>query len=119
MALHHKICHVLGGTFGLPHAETHTIILPHAVSFNARLVESLLTPVAEILQSAGPGQGLFDFAKGLKAPTALKEIGMPFDGLDKAAALVMESHYYNPRQPTQDQIRALLEDAFHGCRPGS
>ena len=30
MALHHKLCHTLGGSFNLPHAETHTVVLPHA-----------------------------------------------------------------------------------------
>jgi len=60
---------------------------------------------------------LFDLAKRIGAPTALKDIGMPADGLDKAADLATESPYYNPRQPTRQQIRALLEDAFIGRRP--
>src|SRR6202142_1654006 len=60
MALHHKLCHVLGGSFDLPHAETHTVVLPHVVSFNAQAVPELLAPVAEILHADGPGQGLFD-----------------------------------------------------------
>jgi maleylacetate reductase len=117
MALHHKLCHVLGGSFDLPHAETHAVVLPHVVSFNARAVPEKLAPVAEILRRAGPGQGLFDLVKRIGAPTALKEIGMPADGLDKAAAFATESPYYNPRQATRAEIRALLEDAFHGRRP--
>ena len=117
MALHHKLCHVLGGSFDLPHAETHTVVLPHVVSFNARAVPEKLAPVAEILHSAGPGQGLFDLAKRIGAPTALSDIGMPAEGLDRAAAFATESPYYNPRQPNRAEIRALLEDAFHGRRP--
>ena len=117
MALHHKLCHVLGGSFDLPHAETHTVMLPHVVSFNARAVPEMLAPVAEILRSAGSGQGLFDLAKRMGAPTSLKEIGMPADGLDKAAAIATESPYYNPRPPTRAEIRALLDDAFNGRRP--
>ena len=117
MALHHKICHVLGGSFDLPHAETHCVMLPQVASFNAGAVGDLLAPVAEILHSAGPGQGLFDLAGKLKAPLSLREIGMPYDGLDRAAAQVMESPYYNPRQPTREEVRALLDDAFHGRRP--
>ena len=35
MALHHKLCHTLGGTYNLPHAETHTVVLPHAAAYNA------------------------------------------------------------------------------------
>jgi alcohol dehydrogenase class IV len=118
MALHHKLCHVLGGAFGLPHAETHTIVLPHVVSFNARAVGEKLSPIAEMLHGAGPAQGLFDLAKRIGAPVALKDIGMPVEGLEKAAALATESPYYNPRQPTLQQIRTLLEDAFEGRRPG-
>jgi len=117
MALHHKLCHVLGGSFGLPHAETHTIVLPHVVSFNASVVGEKLAPIAEMLHSAGPGRGLFDLVKRIGAPAALKDIGMPADALDKAAALATQSPYYNPRQPTLQQIRALLEDAFEGRRP--
>jgi len=117
MALHHKLCHVLGGSFDLPHADTHTVVLPHVVSFNARAVPEMLAPVAEILHSTGPGQGLFDLAKRIGAPTALKDIGMPADGLDKASAIATESPYYNPRQPTREEIRSLLEDAFNGRRP--
>jgi maleylacetate reductase len=82
-------------------------------------VPEKLAPVAEILHSAEPGQGLFDLAKRINAPTALKEIGMPADGLDKAATMATESPYYNPRQPTREEIRALLEGAFHGRRPES
>ena len=117
MALHHKVCHVLGGSFDLPHADTHTVMLPHVVSFNARAVPEKLAPVAEILGSAGPGQGLFDLVKRIGGPTALKDIGMPADGLDRASAMATESPYYNPRQPSREEIRALLEDVFHGRRP--
>jgi maleylacetate reductase len=118
MALHHKLCHVLGGSFGLPHADVHTVILPHAVSFNACAVPEKLAPVAEILRSPGrPGQGLYDLAKRMGAPLALKDIGMPREGLDRAAGLATESPYHNPRQPTRTEIRALLEQAFNGCRP--
>ncbi len=116
-ALHHKLCHVLGGSFNLPHAETHTVILPHATSFNARAAGRELAPVSEILHSAGPGQGLYDLAKRIGAPLSLKEIGMPADGLDKAAVLAAESPYWNPRPVTAAEIRALLDDAFHGRRP--
>jgi maleylacetate reductase len=118
MALHHKLCHVLGGSFGLPHADIHTVILPHAVSFNAGAVPEKLAPLAEILHSPGrPGQGLYDLAKRMGAPLALKDIGMPREGLDRAAGLATESPYFNPRQTTRPEIRALLEQAFNGRRP--
>jgi maleylacetate reductase len=68
MALHHKLCHTLGGSFNLPHAETHAVVLPHAVAFNARAVPDLLAPVTQIFGGSNPGQALFDFAKSIGAP---------------------------------------------------
>jgi maleylacetate reductase len=117
MALHHKLCHVLGGSFNMPHAETHTVLLPHATAFNAEAVPDKLAPVATLLGSAGPGQGLYDLAKRIGAPTSLKELGLPQDALDRAADIAMEQPYWNPRPLTRDGIRALFDDAWHGRRP--
>ena len=75
MGLHHKLCHVLGGTFNLPHAETHTMLLPHVTSFNAEAAPKLLQPVRKILEAPGPGRGLYALAGTLDAPMSLKEIG--------------------------------------------
>ena len=117
MALHHKLCHVLGGSFDLPHAETHTVVLPHATSFNAEAVPDLLAPVADLLGAGGPGRGLYDLAKRIGAPTALKDLGLPQDALDRAADIAMEQPYWNPRAVTREGVRALLDDAWHGRRP--
>jgi maleylacetate reductase len=119
MALHHKLCHTLGGSFNLPHAETHTVILPHAVAYNARAVPEAMSRVACALGTPSAAQGLFDLAKTLGAPTALKDIGMPFSGLDRAADLATASPYWNPRPIDRDSIRALLDDAFYGRRSAS
>ncbi len=116
-ALHHKLCHTLGGSFGLPHAETHTVILPHAANFNAQVASEEMGRVAKVLGAKGAGSGLYDLAKRMKAPTSLKELGMPEDGLDKAAELATQNPYWNPRAFTRDDIRALLDDAWHGRRP--
>lgn len=117
MALHHKLCHVLGGSFNLPHAETHTVMLPHAASFNAEAVSELLAPVAELLGTDGPGQGLYELAKRIGAPTALKDLGLPQDALDRAAEIAMEQPYWNPRPVSKEALRAILDDAWHGRRP--
>jgi maleylacetate reductase len=51
----------------LPHAETHAIILPHTIAFNARAaVPDLLAPVARIFGGGNPGGGLWDFAKAAR-----------------------------------------------------
>jgi maleylacetate reductase len=76
MALHHKLCHTLGGSFDLPHAETHAVVLPHAIAYNAIAVPELLAPVTEIFGGATPGRALFDFARSMSAPLALRDLGL-------------------------------------------
>jgi maleylacetate reductase len=117
MALHHKFCQVPGGSFDLPHAETHAVVLPHAASFNAEAVLELLAPVALALGAAGPGQGLHDLARKIGAPTSLQELGMAESELDRAAEIATEQPYWNPRPVTRDAVRALLDDAWAGRRP--
>ena len=118
MALHHKICHVLGGSFNLPHAETHTVILPHATAYNERAVPELLAPAARALGATSAGGGLWDFASGLGAPMTLAEIGMQQGDLDRVADLACANPYWNPQPMVRDEIRSLLDDAFFGRRPG-
>ena len=117
MALHHKLCHTLGGSFDLPHAETHTVILPHAAAFNADAAPRALARVAHALGVDQAGAGLFDLAQKLGAPTSLKAIGMSESDLDKAAEIATSAPYWNPRPVNKDAIRALLNDAYHGRRP--
>jgi alcohol dehydrogenase class IV len=117
MALHHKLCHTLGGSFDLPHAETHTVILPHVAAFNADAAPAALARVARALGADYAGRGLFDLASRLGAPTSLKAIGMSESDLDKAADIATSAPYWNPRPVDKQAIRALLDDAFHGRRP--
>jgi maleylacetate reductase len=119
MALHHKLCHTLGGTFDLPHAETHTVVLPHAAAYNAAAAPQAMARVARALGVQDAPQGLYDLARGLGAPVALKDIGMPQDGLDRAADLAVANPYWNPRPIERAAVRALLDDAFFGRRPAS
>jgi alcohol dehydrogenase class IV len=120
MALHHKLCHTLGGTWNLPHAESHTIVLPHAAAYNTVAAPEAMTRVARALGlngAAAAAPGLFDLAKSLGAPLALKDIGMPAADLDRAADIAVKSPYYNPRPIDRAAIRKLLDDAWHGRRP--
>jgi maleylacetate reductase len=116
-ALHHKLCHTLGGSFNLPHAETHTVVLPHAVAYNAPAAPEAMARVAHALGASNAAQGLFDLGKSLGAPTALGEIGMREADLDRAAELATVSPYWNPRPLDRVAIRALLEDAFYVRQP--
>jgi maleylacetate reductase len=117
MALHHKICHVLGGSFNLPHAETHAIVLPHVVAYNSAAAPDAMRRIAAALGVEDAAQGLFDFVRALGARSALAEIGMPADGIERAVTLVIANPYYNPVPVRADGIRRLLRDAFAGRRP--
>lgn len=117
MALHHKLCHTLGGALNLPHAETHAIILPHATAYNQDGAEAELAPLAALFDARDPGRALWDFAKSLNAPMALKDLGVAESDLDRMAGLAMQNLYWNPREITETGIRALLQRAWEGAPP--
>ena len=117
MALHHKLCHALGGGFDLPHAETHAVVLPHAIAFNAAAVPELLAPVTEIFGGPSPGRALRAFAEESGAPLSLGELGLGRDDLDRAADLAVEKPYWNPRPVDWKGVRALLQAAWEGAPP--
>ncbi|MGZ8527306.1 MAG: hypothetical protein ACXWWR_00795, partial [Candidatus Limnocylindrales bacterium] len=115
--LHHKICHVLGGAFDLPHAETHALILPHAVAFNAPAMPEAMDRIGRALGVDDPAAGLFDLDVALGLPTQLTEIGMREADLDEAAALIAVHVQDNPRAADVASFRRLLDDAAAGRRP--
>jgi maleylacetate reductase len=117
MALHHNLCHVLGGTWSLPHAETHTVILPHALSYNAAAAPDAMRRLGRAMNAPNAASAIFALMQKLDAPTSLEEIGMRRVNLPRAASLVMELPYYNPRPVTYDSVLALLDDAFAGRCP--
>ena len=122
MGLHHKLCHTLGGTFDLPHADVHTVVLPHALAYNAPAAREAMARVGRALANAGrpatsAPRGVFDLAKAHGAPTALRDIGMPADGLDRAAELAVQTPYPNPRPLERAAIRELLQRAYEGVPP--
>lgn len=117
MALHHKLCHTLGGSFNLPHAETHTIVLPHALAYNAAAAPQAMARIARALGGASAAQAVYDLAKDNGAPVALKDIGMKEADLDKACDIALQNQYPNPRPLERVAIRQLFQDAFFGARP--
>ena len=117
MALHHKICHTLGGSFDLPHAETHSVMLPHAIGYNAASVPDQLAAVSEIFGGGAPGAALQDFASRLGAPLTLEGLGLKEADLDRAADLAIQNAYWNPAPIDRARIRSLLDAAFRGRAP--
>ena len=117
MAIHHRICHVLGGTFGLTHAEVNAVILPQAARYNASAAPEAMVEVAAALGVDDAPSGLFDLVTAVGAPTNLADLGMREEDLDEAARLSVNPPPWNPRPVDELGVRALLDDAYHGRRP--
>ena len=125
MGLHHKLCHTLGGSFKLPHAEVHAVVLPHALAYNAVAAAHAMRRIGRALGVRDPGDPLAaaramqDLARRYGAPTSLAAIGMPADGLERAADLAVQNQYPNPRPLERAALRVLLQRAFNGAPPGT
>jgi len=117
MALHHKLCHTLGGSFNLPHAEVHTVVLPHAIAFNAEAAPRAMDRIAQSLGTESAPAGLYALARDNGAPVALKDIGMRAEDLDRAADLAVSNPYWNPRPIEATPLRDLLQRAWEGAEP--
>ncbi|MCD2100276.1 maleylacetate reductase [Rhodococcus rhodochrous] len=118
MSLHHKLCHSLGGTLNLPHAQTHTVVLPHALAFNQPAATAATTALSRALGGAAdPALGLWELAGQLGAPRSLAELGAQEADLDRIADQVTSRPYGNPRPVTCDDVRGLLQAAWAGKPP--
>ncbi|MFG2367590.1 maleylacetate reductase and hydroxyquinol 1,2-dioxygenase domain-containing protein [Streptomyces mirabilis] len=117
MGLHHKLCHTLGGAFDLAHAATHTVILPHAMAYNAPAARDAMSRIADALGVPDAPSGMFDLITSLGGPTSLRELGMAEADLPQAARLAVATPYPNPRELTPTGIESLLRDAWQGRRP--
>ena len=107
----------IGALFDLPHAETHAVLLPHTIAYNTPAAPDAIGHAARALGAADAADGLFDLSAKLGAPRSLAEIGMPEDGIAKAAALATRNPYWNPRPIEERGIADLLKRAWSGARP--
>ncbi len=114
MALHHKLCHVLGGTFDLPHAETHALVLPHVVRFDEPGAPEAIARAARALEAPDAAAALFDLLGELGLPRRLSDLGLSAADLPRAADLATAKTYPNPRPVTRADVLTILEDAFAG-----
>jgi maleylacetate reductase len=119
--LHHKICHVLGGYFGVPHATAHTIIFPHSIGYNRDVAPEAMKQIARAFgdEDADAAGQIFDLLTRIGAPTALKDVGVSKGDLSGAAKLITTDPYFNPRPVEYESTCELLEDAWFGRRPTS
>ena len=116
MALHHKLCHTLGGSFSLPHAETHTIVLPHAIAYNSPKIPEVMKKLADVLpESNGDAiHGLNVLLTKLKVKRGLKDFGMQEADVDKAAEIAVSNPYWNPREIEKDPLRETIRRSWAG-----
>lgn len=120
MSLHHKICHVLGGTLNLPHADTHTVMLPHVLAFNQPAVPEAVTALSRALGSpqgtaiTDPARSLWELARELGAPTSLQDLGMKQEDIPPIVRDVLNSSYGNPREVSEESITRIITAAWTG-----
>ena len=120
MGLHHKLCHTLGGSFNLPHAQTHTVVLPHALAYNAGAAPQAMQRIQSALgaqANTSAAQAVYDLAYDNGAPTSLRELGLQEHDLAQALDIAMQNQYPNPRPLMREPLRTLLQDAYQGRRP--
>ncbi len=114
MGIQHKLAHTLGGSFGLPHAETHAVLLPYTAAFNREAASAVMAGIADFLDAADAPAALLELSQLIGAPQSLKDIGFSGDYIAVAARLAVEKPYANPRQVTEDAVTELLTAAFAG-----
>jgi alcohol dehydrogenase class IV len=116
MALHHKLCHTLGGALNLPHAETHTIMLPHTLAYNAPAVPDAMKKLAEALKSYGLDAiaALNQLLTQLGVKRALKDLGMKEEDIGRVAEMAVKNPYSNPRTVDAELIKEVLRRAWAG-----
>ena len=122
MGVHHKICHVLGGAYNLPHAPMHSAVLPYATAFNADAAPAAMDAIVRALNDAGmpatnAASGIWDLARAIGAPTCLVDVGFDVERVDEAAAIIVVGQPINPRTVDVDGVVELLRAACNGNRP--
>lgn len=121
MALHHKLCHTLGGSFNLPHAPTHTVVLPQAIAYNEVARPEITKIITRALKvdndNVSAGQALFDLETSLGLSTRLSDLAFSEDDIQKASDIAMSNPYWNPRPFERKDIEEIITKAYHGTRP--
>ncbi|MBB5731696.1 alcohol dehydrogenase class IV [Altererythrobacter atlanticus] len=119
MALHHKLCHTLGGSFGLPHAETHAVVLPHALAYNAPAVPEAMATLRVVLDADDPALALQRLGRTMGAPASLRELGLAESDIETTVERTMASPYWNPRPLERGALQETLWRAWAGTAPAS
>lgn len=117
IALHHQICHVIGGLYDLPHGATNAVVLPHAFAYNASAVPEACAMIHATFGGPDAATGLYEFARSIGAPKSLAELGMPESGIDPVVAGMLAHGGWNPRALHRDALTRMVTNAWHGTLP--
>jgi maleylacetate reductase len=122
MGVHHRVCHILGGAYDLPHAQTHSAVIAQATAFNAAYAPEAMAAIVRALNDAGlpttdAAQGIWDLARVIGSPTSLRDVGFDSAAIDTVAGLVAASRPTNPRPVDIAGVRSILAAACEGTRP--
>ena len=122
MGVHHKICHVLGGAYNLPHAPMHSAVLPYATAFNGAAAPEAMAAIVSALNDAGlpatdAASGIWDLARAIGSPTCLVDVGFAPESIAEATAVIVAGQPVNPRVVDEHGVAALLAAACAGARP--
>lgn len=115
--IHHRTCHVLGGGWNLPHAETHAVVLPHSTALVGARAPDAMAEASRLLEAGDPPVAIFLLLERLRLPVSLAALGMPEDALEEAARRVMDGSRDDPLVADGDRVRRMLDDAFAGRAP--
>ena len=124
MGIHHKICHTLGGTYDLPHAPTHSAVLPYALAANAQAAPAAMAAIEAAFRAAGRNPdhaagAIWDLRHEIRAPEALSGLDFRAEEFDAAADIVVRGRPVNPRPVDHACARTVLAAAYVGDRPGN
>jgi maleylacetate reductase len=117
MAIHHKLCHVLGGSLDLPHAETHAVMLPHTIGYNADFTPHAMARISRALNAEDAAMGLYQLGAELGAPSALRELGVQERDLSSIVDMTLANPYWNPRPLQRHDLMEMLHRAWRGDPP--
>ncbi len=113
-ALHHKLCHVLGGMFDLPHAELHAALLPYTAAYLLPAAPEAERRIAAALGAGDAAGGITALARDLGTPASLGELGLSEEDALRAAAAAAPELPERPRRPALAELEDLLRRAVLG-----
>lgn len=124
MGIHHKICHTLGGTFNLPHAQTHSAVIAYATAFNELDAPFAMSVIRAAFLEAGfdapsAAAAVWQLADSIGAPTNLHDLGFTANDIPQTVGIVVAGQPTNPRLVDSDGVRELLSAAIEGKVPTS